>query len=106
MGADLLIHEATNAFLQSDSGVTTAAVVEEQCVSHGHSTPQMAGAFATSISAGALVLNHFSSRYKGDDAPDSLAVMDEIRALAAGAFPSGKVVCARDFMSIPVPKRQ
>jgi hypothetical protein len=32
------------------------------------------------------VLTHFSARYKGDGAPESLAVLDTTRPQAAGAF--------------------
>ena len=48
--------------------------------------PSQAGDFAATIGAAELVLTHFSARYKGDEAPESLAVMDTIRAQAAGAF--------------------
>ena len=70
-----------------------------------------------------LLLNHFSSRYKGDADPASLSVMHEIGSQAAeiafgeGAtvcdsepleqqFRAGSVLCTRDFMrvTIPVPR--
>ncbi|KAI8835203.1 Metallo-hydrolase/oxidoreductase [Chytriomyces cf. hyalinus JEL632] len=64
---DLVIHEATNSCLASDiaAGLTPDSV-ESTTIEHGHSTPQMAAQFARRVGAGRLVLNHFSSRYKGD----------------------------------------
>ncbi|EIN10828.1 Metallo-hydrolase/oxidoreductase [Punctularia strigosozonata HHB-11173 SS5] len=106
-GADILIHEATNAYLPGIDMDTkedeTLAGVEERTKSRGHSTPQMAGKFATKIGAHKLVLNHFSARYRGDDdvAEEAGRIMRAIRDLAAGAF-GGDVVCARDFMSFDV----
>lgn len=52
--------------------------VEAKARDHGHSTPQMAGLFAKAAGVGHLVLTHFSARYKGDSAPDSVAIMDTI----------------------------
>jgi ribonuclease Z len=106
-GADILIHEATNAHLpgiDNDTKVEdTFATVEERTKSRGHSTPQMAGAFATSIGARKLVLNHFSARYPGNDDVDERAkkVMTGIANLAAETF-KGDLVCARDFMSFEI----
>ncbi|KAJ3199011.1 hypothetical protein HDU82_000791, partial [Entophlyctis luteolus] len=99
---DLVIHEATNSCLKSDlqTGATEQAV-EEQTVNHGHSTPRMAAEFAKRVRARKLVLNHFSSRYKGDGSAASLEVMEEVRQLAVAVFGSN-VVCARDFMNIRV----
>jgi ribonuclease Z len=106
--ADLLIHEATNAHLPGVDADTkeddTFKIVEERAKSRGHSTPQMAGAFATRIGAKLLILNHFSSRYPGNDhiAEEAKKVMTAISDLAATKF-AGSIVCARDFMSMEVP---
>ncbi|KAJ8523541.1 hypothetical protein ONZ45_g116 [Pleurotus djamor] len=103
--ADILIHEATNAHLlgidPNTKETDTQEIVEERSRSRGHSTPQVAGAFATRIRAKKLLLNHFSARYPGDDDVDdeSKKIMDGIRALAQERF-AGEVICARDFMSI------
>jgi len=103
----LLIHEATNAHLPGLDAHTKAEdtfeSVEVRTKSRGHSTPQMAGAFATRIGARKLALNHFSARYAGDDDVNehSKAIMQGIAKLAAKEF-QGDVVCARDFMSIDV----
>jgi ribonuclease Z len=105
--ADLLIHEATNAHLPTLDPNTKAEdtfeSVEARTKSRGHSTPQMAGAFAARIRAKQLVLNHFSARYPGNDHIDPVAktVMEAIARLA-GEHYSGKITCARDFMHFDV----
>ncbi|KAF8897686.1 beta-lactamase-like protein [Infundibulicybe gibba] len=105
MDAGLLIHEATNAHLPGIDGNTkdsdTFETVEARAKSRGHSTPQMAGAFAKRINARLLVLNHFSARYPGDESEVSLKIMEAIATLASQAFGSN-VTCARDFMNIDV----
>ncbi|THH05407.1 hypothetical protein EW145_g4809 [Phellinidium pouzarii] len=107
VGADLLIHEATNAYLPGIDPATnnddTEEVVQARTTSRGHSTPQMAGRFARLIGARQLVLNHFSARYRGDDDVNEEAktVMDAIKGLAEKEF-CGEVVCARDFMTLHV----
>lgn len=106
--ANILIHEATNAFLsglQDEKEDDTAETVEARARSHGHSTPQMAGAFANRIGTKKLILNHFSARYAGDDDvnPDSARVMDAIANLAMEQFGTGReVICARDLMRVDV----
>ncbi len=107
----MLVHEATNAHLPGIDPNTkpheTYEMVEERSKSRGHSTPQMAGAFATRIGASKLLLNHFSARYAGNDDVDEKAatVMEAIRSLAQKNF-AGEIVCARDLMSIDVPLRK
>src|SRR6202041_1194593 len=75
--ADVLVHEATNAHLPGIDDSTkeddTFESVEERAKSRGHSTPQMAGAFATRTGAQMLLLNHFSARYPGNDNVDEEA---------------------------------
>jgi ribonuclease Z len=105
---DVLIHEATNAHLPGIYPNTkeedTFESVEARSISRGHSTPQMAGKFARSVRAKKLVLNHFSSRYAGNDDKDEDAkkIMDAIGALAGNEF-GGSVVCSRDLMNFEVP---
>ena len=105
--ADVVIHEATNAYLPGIDMNTkeddTSESVEERSRSRGHSTPQMAGAFANRIGARRLILNHFSARYAGDDDVDDGAkrVMTAIANLAGTEF-KGDIICARDFMSLDV----
>ncbi|KAJ3237574.1 hypothetical protein HDU81_009270 [Chytriomyces hyalinus] len=104
---DLVIHEATNSCLASDisTGLTLDSV-EQTTIEHGHSTPQMAARFARRVGAGRLVLNHFSSRYKGDADEASLLEMEEVRQLAVDVFGNDRVVCARDFMNVTVPSKE
>lgn len=104
-GANLLVHEATNAHLPgldpNTKDTETEDSVQERAMSRGHSTPQMAGRFAKTIGAERLILNHFSSRYPGDESEESLQIMNAIGELAAREF--GKVVtCARDLMSVDI----
>jgi len=109
-GADLIVHEATNAHLPGvDNRVKTEDTyesVEERTKSRGHSTPQMAGRFAKRLGARNLFLNHFSSRYSGGDDESSRAVMEAIRQLAVVEFGGGEVVCAKDLMSIEIPSKR
>jgi ribonuclease Z len=106
--ADVLIHEATNAHLpgidENTRDEDSFEIVEQRTKSRGHSTPQMAGAFATRINARRLVLNHFSARYAGDDDVDEEAkkIMIAIADLAATEY-RGEIVCARDLMTIEIP---
>lgn len=110
--ADILIHEATNAHLPEIDPDTKAAdtyeIAHERATSRGHSTPQMAGAFAKRIGARKLVLNHFSARYAGDDDLNETArkIMEAIRDSAQDKFDTDKeVICARDFMTVDVEAR-
>jgi ribonuclease BN (tRNA processing enzyme) len=63
----LVLHESTNAYLPPPYGKPkdTLPGVRERAESRGHSTPEMAGAFAQACNAQFLVLTHFSSRYYG-----------------------------------------
>ncbi|TRM67632.1 beta-lactamase-like protein [Schizophyllum amplum] len=103
--ADLLIHEATNAHLPGVDPNTkledTYETVEARAKSRGHSTPQMAGAFARLTGAKRLVLNHFSSRYPGDDSNETRDIMGAIGRHAESEY-GQPVTCARDLMSFDV----
>ena len=103
--ADMLIHEATNAHLPGIDLTTkdsdTYESVEIQAKSRGHSTPQMAGAFARRVKAKRLVLNHFSARYSSARSNEARSIMSAIADLAAKEFGSD-VICAEDLMSIDV----
>ncbi|KAH9925676.1 beta-lactamase-like protein [Epithele typhae] len=66
----LLVHEATDAHIPAHvdpSGRTgknrTPESVREKAISRGHSTPGMAGAFARTIAAERLVMNHIGARF-------------------------------------------
>ncbi|KAF9006506.1 beta-lactamase-like protein [Cyathus striatus] len=103
--SDLLIHEATNAHLPGIDDNTketdTYETVEATARSRGHSTPQIAGAFARKIRAQKLVLNHFSARYAGNDTEEANKIMNAIARLAGIEY-KGEIICARDFMSFDI----
>ncbi|KAI6105838.1 Metallo-hydrolase oxidoreductase [Pisolithus sp. B1] len=104
---DVLVHEATNAHLPGVDSSTkpddTFESVETRAKSRGHSTPQLAGAFATRIGARKLILNHFSARYPGDDERNVEAsrIMEAIASLAKKRY-DGEIVCARDLMTVEI----
>merc|ERR1712187_115181 len=77
-GADVLIHEATNTFINGIDKDTNNEMVTINAKFHGHSTPCMAGKFAKRIRAKNLIMNHFSPRYKGDQSLESMLVMSHI----------------------------
>lgn len=66
--ADVVVHECTNAAM-SDRVLAKGLKVEKRdevrakALLRGHSTPQVAGAFAGRIGARQLLLNHFSIKY-------------------------------------------
>ena len=105
--ANVIVHEATNAYIPQLDKEATYQSIEERTISRGHSTPQMAGKFAKACSAKVLLLNHFSARYADEGEPITgkcallkenreQGVMTEIRDLAKSEF-DGTVVCARDL---------
>ncbi|CAD6934766.1 unnamed protein product [Tilletia controversa] len=67
MDSDVVVHECTNAAMPPEltqgRKVETKDEVRAKALTRGHSTPQVAGAFAGRIRARALLLNHFSVRY-------------------------------------------
>ncbi|CAG8438964.1 8340_t:CDS:2 [Ambispora gerdemannii] len=102
-GADLLVHESTNALTSLDGKSANYEEIEQRSKSHGHSTANKAGAFAKRVEAKKLVLTHFSHRYKGGEIEEHVQIMEEIRQAAVRTFESDQVVCARDLMSIDIP---
>lgn len=103
-GADVVVHEATNCWTTEDVNITPEQV-HARTVEHGHSTPQMAGAWAERMGSQELWLTHFSQRYPGDQDPESLTLMDQLRAAAAQTF-SGTIHLARDFMTLELPPKK
>jgi len=104
--ADVVIHEATNCYLQGVDKDTDMHAVNRDAIVHGHSTPQIAGGFARSAGAKRLILNHFSARYKGDVSVDSLSIMMRIekQAMRAAGLNETQVAAAWDLMVLPVPQ--
>ncbi|MGW4468642.1 ribonuclease Z [Nonomuraea sp. NPDC004354] len=86
-GVDLLVIEST--FLSAE-----AALAKE----YGHLTAFDAGVVAARAGVRRLVLTHFSERYSTADEP---AFLEEVRRSYAG-----EVVLARDFTTVPVPRRR
>ena len=108
MDADVVVHEATNAYLDFlDRNIADLKSVTRDSMTHGHSTPQMAARFAKSVNAKHLILNHFSPRYKGDQDIDSISIMTRIerQAMQAGGYSETRVLSAWDFMLLPVPQK-
>ena len=102
-GADVLVHESTNAYVPQvfpEPGKSYRDV-ERSARSHGHSTPQMAGRLASDLDARALILTHFSTRYPGDGKPWSRKVMEAVASGAHRAF-GGEVIAAHDLLSVTV----
>jgi ribonuclease Z len=99
---DVVVHEATNA--KTSSETKSFEEVELSAISHGHSTPQMAGLFARNCNAKMLLLNHFSARYKGDRSEESVAVMKEIEELAQAAFGRPDAIATYDHLTVIIPK--
>jgi ribonuclease Z len=121
-GADVVVHEATNTYLSGvdkrqegpggmNGGMASFAQqmrsVTRDAVVHGHSTPFLAGAFAKSVQARRLVLNHFSPRYKGDASLDSMSIMLRIekQAMKGSGLNETQVAAAWDTMVLPLPRR-
>lgn len=105
----LLVHEATNALTRLDikegSTPPTLDEIETRTKDHGHSTPQMAAAFAKELQCQKLILTHFSARYRGDEEQESLEIMEEIRKLAIDVFDKNRsedIYCARDLWSYEI----
>ena len=106
-GATVLVHEATNAWMADYDRAKFSSYrkLERDTIQHGHSTPQMVGAFAESVGAERLVLTHFSPRYKGDDTYHSMKIMwriEDMARKASGMWGRNAVVAAWDQMEISV----
>jgi ribonuclease Z len=104
--ADVLVHEATNSYLVGVDKDTNLRTVTQEAIVHGHSTPHMAGEFAKRINAKRLLMNHFSARYKGDTAVESLSIMlrIEYQAVKASGLSEQDVAAAWDLMVLPIPQ--
>lgn len=111
--ADVVIHEATNAYFPEMDGGRFSSYdqLERDTFLHGHSTPQMAAAFAKKVNAKRLVLTHFSPRYRGDDCEASMRIMWQIEDMArktAAPLLQGRndVIAAWDQLSLAIPLKE
>lgn len=123
--ASLLVHEATNAYIPPELQIkqrrystttpNSPQSVREKAISRGHSTPDMAGAFARRINAKRLYLNHFSAKFPPPGPPERnscskdageremrIAVLREIERQASEAWGFGDAVCAWDLLQVDV----
>lgn len=126
-GADLVVHESTNAYLptlddsQAEGKRREGVLISRETVratarEHGHSTPEVAGDFARVVGAKALALNHLSVKYPdvgeeereedGEGTKNVRLMLREIARLASEAWGGGQAVVARDFLEIEVPRRK
>ncbi|KAG8742250.1 hypothetical protein FRC10_001737 [Ceratobasidium sp. 414] len=110
----LVVHESTNAWIpphvdqRNLYGGTrkTPQSVREKAISKGHSTPDMAGAFARSVKAEKLALTHFSAMFENPS--PGHPVMREIARQATVAWGRRGVnaIAARDLFWIDIPQLQ
>lgn len=97
-GCEVVVHEAT--FDNS---------LKDKALEFGHSTPLQAVAFAQSIGAKTLLLNHFSQRYVATSKDkskneESVALLEE-QAVAALGGSLVNVQCADDFFVYDIPSQ-
>ncbi len=103
-GADILIHESTEAVTEKFDklGVAYSAEKIEQLwrekekklIGKGHSSPRMAGKFAKEIKAKRLLLTHFSPRLN--------ETIDIVVAEAAKSFENSNVEAGYDFLRVEI----
>ncbi|OCB89529.1 hypothetical protein A7U60_g3324 [Sanghuangporus baumii] len=110
--ASLLVHEATDAYIPVEvdrnlrGDKKTPESIQAKTVAKGHSTPAIAGAFAKTINAERLVLNHFSAKFPAPiphRRDRRRLVMGEIERQASAAWGLGRALAATDFMRIDIP---
>ncbi|CAE6463952.1 unnamed protein product [Rhizoctonia solani] len=109
----LVVHESTNAWIPPHvdrhhlygGARRTPQSVREKAISKGHSTPDMAGAFARSVQAERLALVHFSAMFKNPSPNDP--VMREIARQATVAWGRRGVdaIAAHDLYWMDIPSR-
>ena len=86
--ADLLIHESTYAFKES-----------QMAYERGHSTASMAAQIAAKAKVNKLILTHFSPRYTPGNETSANDLLNEAKAI----FPNTQL--AKDFLQIDLKKR-
>jgi len=102
-GATVVVHEATNGALSNleKSNENETKKVIARTIMHGHSTPEMAGAFAQAVGAASLVLTHISPQYCGLEMKYPNVITDGFAELARREY-DGHVVVANDGMNIVI----
>ncbi|KAH9483778.1 Zinc phosphodiesterase ELAC protein 1 [Psilocybe cubensis] len=109
----LLVHEATDSHISPTADAEgklsrrSAEKVLETALSLGHSTPEMAGAFAKRVGAQKLVLNHIGARFpapRNNLDHDRKRIIRDITKKASMAWgPNKAAVAAVDFLRVEVP---
>ncbi|KAJ3997969.1 beta-lactamase-like protein [Lentinula boryana] len=109
----LLIHEAADAHIPREIDPKARRPyneVKEKAIARGHSLPEMAGAFAKTIGAQKLVLNHLGGRFPAPNSAEGYRltsirsnVIAEIERQASEAWGMGTARAAWDFMRVAVP---
>ncbi|SJL00153.1 uncharacterized protein ARMOST_03465 [Armillaria ostoyae] len=103
----LLVHESTDAHIDSTIDIKakrSKETVASTALARGHSTPDLAGAFARTIDAQKLVLNHIGSRFPAATGGGFRAnVIREIERQANVAWGKGTARAAWDYMRVVVP---
>ncbi|GAW01946.1 Zinc phosphodiesterase ELAC protein 1 [Lentinula edodes] len=109
----LLIHEAADAYIPQEidpKSKRSYDAVKEKALARGHSLPEMAGAFARTIGAQKLVLNHLGGRFPLPNPNEGYRVKSirsnviaEIERQATEAWGMGTARAAWDFMRVAIP---
>lgn len=110
----LVVHESTNAWIPPrvdqrrlyGGARKTPQSVREKAIAKGHSTPDMAGAFARAVKAERLALTHFSAMFENPS--PGHPVMREIarQATVAWGRRGVKAITAHDLFWIDIPQLQ
>ncbi|KAJ4480486.1 beta-lactamase-like protein [Lentinula edodes] len=102
----LLIHEAADAHIPQEidpKSKRSYDVIKEKALARGHSLPEMAGAFARTVGAQKLVLNHLGGRQASQLKSVRSNVIAEIERQATEAWGMGTARAAWDFMRVAIP---
>ncbi|CAE6398094.1 unnamed protein product [Rhizoctonia solani] len=109
----LIVHESTNAWIPPHvdrhrlygGARKTPQSVREKAIGKGHSTPDMAGAFARSVKAERLALIHFSDMFQNPSQNDP--IMREIarQATVAWGRRGASAITTHDLFWMDIPPR-
>mmetsp|Transcript_14447 Transcript_14447/g.48880 ORF Transcript_14447/g.48880 Transcript_14447/m.48880 type:complete len:165 (-) Transcript_14447:63-557(-) len=106
MNADVVIHEATNAWAHNASDAVIEAS-RHKAAERGHSTHVDAANFARKVRAKRLILTHFTHGLDGSADPKAVAHMDLLADDAAqySGF-TGDVIAAWDGMHMCIKRKK